>query len=243
MTALGEQTRVVCRHERGEPVLRTTLTTAAVALVLAACGGEGPEPEAGSTPATTTTPTASPSSTAEAPLPCVPGAEPFTGPAARKFGAEPVMAAYCMLADLALEQARTSLALPIPEQEVRDLRSVRAILTDDAQQKYDDLTGLTLHDVSRVPRGYRRADDRPHVFGTTVGPATADLEGQALVLAFDLQTGLVLEERGDDSGRHLLLPVTRAGRYVLVPDGDGWRVDGWRASFEHGRVGLVSGWA
>ncbi|HYJ26909.1 MAG TPA: hypothetical protein VEW73_04295, partial [Nocardioides sp.] len=68
-------------------------------------------------------------------------------------------------------------------------------------------------------------------------------DGQALVLAFDLQTGLVLEERGDDSGRHLLLPVTRSGRYVLVPDGDGWLVDDWRASFEQGQVGLVSGWS
>jgi hypothetical protein len=120
---------------------------------------------------------------------------------------------------------------------------VRAILTDAARKKHDDLTGLTLHDVSRVPRGYRRADDRPYVFGTRVGPATAVLDGQSLGLAFDLQTGLVLEERGDDSGRHLLLPVTRSGRYVLVPDGDGWLVDDWQASFEHGQVGLVSGWS
>ncbi|MFC7727245.1 hypothetical protein ACFQW6_19200 [Nocardioides sp. GCM10028917] len=224
-------------------MLRSTLATAAVALVLAGCGGE--DPESGATSAVTSTPTATPtpSPPADAPLPCVPGAEPFTGPAAEEFGAEQVMAAYCMLADLALEQTRTSLALPVPEQDGRDLRSVRVILTDAARRKHDDLTGLTLHDVSRVPRGYRRADDLPHVFGTRVGPATADLDGQALVLAFDLQTGLVLEERGDDSGRHLLLPVTRSGRYVLVPDGDGWLVDDWRASFEQGQVGLVSGWS
>jgi len=224
-------------------MLRSTLATAAVALVLAGCGGE--DPESGATSAVTSTPTATPtpSPPADAPLPCVPGAEPFTGPAAEEFGAEQVMAAYCMLADLALEQTRTSLALPVPEQDGRDLRSVRGILTDAARKKHDDLTGLTLHDVSRVPRGYRRADDLPYVFGTRVGPATADLDGQALVLAFDLQTGLVLEERGDDSGRHLLLPVTRSGRYVLVPDGDGWLVDDWRASFEQGQVGLVSGWS
>jgi hypothetical protein len=224
-------------------MLRSTLATAAVALVLAGCGGE--DPESGATSAVTSTPTATPtpSPPADAPLPCVPGAEPFTGPAAEEFGAERVMAAYCMLADLALEQTRTSLALPVPEQDGRDLRSVRVILTDAARRKHDDLTGLTLHDVSRVPRGYRRADDLPHVFGTRVGPATAGLDGQALVLAFDLQTGLVLEERGDDSGRHLLLPVTRSGRYELVPDGGGWLVDDWRASFEQGQVGLVSGWS
>ena len=224
-------------------MLRSTLATAAVALVLAGCGGEDPERGATSaaTPTPTTTPTPSPPP--DTPLPCVPGTEPFTGPAAEEFGAERVMAAYCMLADLALGQTRTSLALPGPEQDGRDLRSVRAILTDAARKKHDDLTGLTLHDVSRVPRGYRRADDLPHVFGTRVGPATADLDGQALVLAFDLQTGLVLEERGDDSGRHLLLPVTRSGRYVLVPDGDGWLVDDWRASFAQGQVGLVSGWS
>ena len=224
-------------------MLRSTLATAAVALVLAGCGGEDPERGATSAMTPTHTTTATPSPSADAPLPCVPGTEPFTGPAAEEFGAERVMAAYCMLADLALEQARTSLALPVPEQDGRDLRSVRAILTDAARKKHDDLTGLTLHDVSRVPRGYRRADDLPYVFGTRVGPATADLDGQALVLAFDLQTGLVLEERGDDSGRHLLLPVTRSGRYLLVPDGDGWLVDDWRASFEQGQVGLVSGWS
>ena len=224
-------------------MLRSTLATAAVALVLAGCGGADPERGATSTVTPTPTATHTPSPPPDDPLPCVPGTEPFTGPAAEEFGAERVMAAYCMLADLALEQTRTSLALPVPEQDGRDLRSVRAMLTDAARKKHDDLTGLTLHDVRRVPRGYRRADDLPHVFGTRVGPATADLDGQALVLAFDLQTGLVLEERGDDSGRHLLLPVTRSGRYVLVPDGDGWLVDDWRASFEQGQVGLVSGWS
>ena len=111
---------------------------------------------------------------------------------------------------------------------MRDLRSVRAILTDAARKQRDDMTGLTLHDVRRVPSGYRRADDTPYVFGTTVGPATADVEGGALVLRFDLRTGLVLEERGDDSGRHLLLPVTRTGTYVLVPAGDGMALHRYR---------------
>jgi len=219
-------------------MLRTMIAAGLVALACTACGAEDARPAAG--PASAPTSTAPPAT--DEPLPCVPGIEPFTGPAAEEFGAERVMAAYCMLADLALEQARTSLALPIPEQEARDQRSVRTILTEDARTR-DDLTGLTLHDVSRVPRGYRRADDRPHVFGTTVGPATAAVDGRRLVLDFDLRTGLVLEELGDDSGRHLLLPVTRSGRYVLVRDGDGWLVDDWRASFERGRVGLVSGWA
>jgi len=225
----------------------TASAAAALALVLAGCGGTSVESSAAPTPTASSTAFSTASSTdsppADAPLPCVPGAEPFTGPAAAEFGAERVMVAYCMLADLAREQTQTSLALPVPERDARDLRGVRAILTEAARRKHDDLTGLTLHDVGRAPRGYRRADDRPHVFGTTVGPATADLENGALVLTFDLRTGLVLEKRGDDSGRHLLLPVTRAGRYVLVPDGDGWLVDDWVASFEHGRVQLVSGWA
>ena len=129
------------------------------------------------------------------------------------------MAAYCLLADLALRQERTSLALPIPEQEARDLRGVRALLTHRASGRRD-LTGLTLHDVRRVPRGYQRADDGPFVYGTTVGPAPAALRGDALVLSFDLETALVLEERGDDEGRHSLLPVTRRGSYVLLPEGE-----------------------
>ena len=53
------------------------------------------------------------------------------------------MAAYCLLADLALGQARTSLALPIPEQDVRDLRSVRAVLTAAAQKQRNDLLAST----------------------------------------------------------------------------------------------------
>jgi hypothetical protein len=118
---------------------------------------------------------------------------------------------------------------------------MRAILTDRAKGQHDDLTGLTLHDVRRVPQGYDRADDGPYVYGTTVGPATAELEGGALALTFTVDTGLVLEERGDDSGRHLLLPVTRTGTYVLVPDGDGWLVDDWKVSFERGPVRLVTG--
>lgn len=218
-------------------MLRTALATTLLALALAACGGEATRPEAD--PAPSRTPTASP--TSEAPLPCVPGAEPFVGPAADAFGAERVMAAYCQLADLAAEQAGTSLALPIPEQEARDLRGIRAILTGRAARQRDDLTGLALHDVRRVPQGYRRADDGPYVYGTTVGPATAEVEGRALVLTFALATGLVLEERGDDTGRHSLLPVTREGRYVLVPDGDGWLVDDWEVSFERGQVRLVTG--
>ncbi|GAA5108925.1 hypothetical protein GCM10023339_08460 [Alloalcanivorax gelatiniphagus] len=227
-------------------MVRAGVAMAAVTLALVSCGESGREPSG--SPATSeatsaATPSGTPSET-PARLACVPGAEPFTGPAADELGADRVMAAYCMLADLADEQERTSLALPVPEQDAADLRPLRRMLTARALERWDDradVDGLTLHDLRRVPRGYQRADDGPYVFGTTVGPATAALDGDALRLTFVLETGLVLEERGDDTGRHSLLPVTRTGTYVLVPEDGRWLVDDWDVTFEHGPVRLVSG--
>lgn len=222
---------------------------ALAALVLAASGCSSDEQPADPDPSPT-------AETTSEPLPCVPGTEPFTGPAADTFGAEEVMDAYCMLAELVEEQERTSLALPVPEQEIQDVDRLLRLVTRDVAEKWPDwvrgrrgsnrspIDGLTLHDVRRPPAGYRRADDGPYVFGTRVGPATAELArgGEALSLSFTMDTGLVLEEKGDDTGRHSLLPVTRRGTYVLVPvDGGDWNVDEWQASFEHGDVRLVSG--
>ena len=228
-------------------MFRRILVVAALLVAAPACSAEQ-----AAQPAPDPTPTSS-ASTVDEPLPCVPGAEPFTGEAADQFGAERVMEAYCMLADLAFAQERTSLALPVPEQKARDLDSVRALLSEEAEKRWpalarsrakgastSEIDGLTLHDVRRVPAGYHRADDGPYVFGTQVGPATAQVQGEALRLTFTLATGLVLEQRGDDSGRHSLLPVTRAGSYVLVPESDGWLIDDWEAAFEHGQVRLVS---
>lgn len=218
-------------------------------------GGSGCAlPERDADPEATQSPATAP--TSEPALPCVPGAEPFTGAAAETFGAESVMEAYCMLAGLAEEQGRTSLALLVPEQEARDVDALREVLTPDPGRPWKDwmrqrtiavrspIDGLTLHDVRRPPPGYQRADDGPYVFGTEVGPAAAEVArgGAALRLTFELDTGLVLEKKGDHDGRHLLLPVTRRGDYVLVPaEGGGWLVDEWLAQFEHGAVRLVSG--
>jgi hypothetical protein len=194
----------------------------------------------------------------EEPLPCVPGAEPFSGAAADEYGEERVMAAYCLLAELADEQARSSLALPVPEQRERDLLALREVLTPRAARAWKRLVrarsagdavagrqvdGLTLHDVRAVPKGYERSDDGPYVFGTTVGPAEASLArgGAGLRLTFALETALVLQERGDVSGSHSLLPVTRRASYVLLPAGDGWLVDSWEAEFEQGEVRVVTG--
>lgn len=232
-------------------MVRLTAVVAALVTVLAGCADGESQPAA--EPQQTATPSAA--ATSDEPLPCVPGTEPFAGAAADAFGAEAVMEAYCMLADLAEEQSGTSLALPVPEQTPRDVDSLRKVLTADASKPWatwmstrattdrSPIDGLTLHDVRRVPTGFERADDGPYVFGTRVGPATAELArgGRALSLDFQLDTGLVLEERGDASGRHLLLPVTRSATYVLVPADDGWLIDAWQAEFEHGDVQLVSG--
>lgn len=229
-------------------MVRRTASVVVLLTLLAACTDGRPQPEADPGP----TPTPTSATPTEEALPCVPGAEPFTGPAAEELGADEVMEAYCMLAGLAYAQVNTSLALPVPEQERRDLRPVQARLAPEVRTRWaalvrdratepSEIDGLTLHDVRRVPQGYQRADDGPFVFGTTVGPATAALQGDALSLTFTLETGLVLEESGDDTGRHSLLPVTRTGTYVLVPDGDRWAVADWDVSFEHGPVRLVSG--
>ena len=222
-------------------------------LVLGATGCASAE-DAGGT--ATPSPSAPTSEATSEPLPCVPGAEPFSGAAAETFGQERVMEAYCMLAGLAEEQGRTSLALLVPEQKSRDVDALRELLTPEAARRWRDwmqeratagrspIDGLKLHDVRRPPPGYQRADDGPYVYGTQVGPATAEVArgGTALRLTFQLDTGLVLEKKGDDDGRHLLLPVTRRGSYVLVlEEGGGWLVDEWSSEFEHGAVQLVSG--
>ena len=221
------------------------MAVAGLVLAVSACSDRPTESAPDPTPTTA-------SAQVDQPLPCVPGTEPFAGEAADRFGAERVMAAYCMLADLAWAQEKTSLALPVPEQRVRDLDGVRSLLSEDARKRWpalvreragsatSEIDGLTLHDVRRVPTGYERADDGPYVFGTQVGPATAEVEGERLRLTFPLDTGLVLEERGDDSGRHSLLPVTRLGSFVLAPEGEGWSIEEWQARFEHGQVRLVS---
>jgi hypothetical protein len=235
----------------------------AVVSVLLAFGGCSSDARPGASPADSTssaTDKASPTSTptVEEPLPCVPGVQPFAGPAADVFGPEQVMAAYCLLAGLAEEQASTTLALPIPEQAPRDLERLRRLLTGAAAGGWEQLVadravgdvaatkrvnGLTLHDVRRVPAGYARADDGPFVFGTRVGPAEAELArgGEALALTFTVDTALVLEEDGDDSGRHSMLPVTREATYVLVPRGAGWAIADWDAEFRHGQVRLATG--
>lgn len=103
----------------------------ALLLTATACEDRADDTVSEPTPTVQTTETAT-----EEPLPCVLVAQPFTGPAVDAFGPDRVMAAYCMLAELALEQATTSLALPIPDQEAKDLGEVRPILTSTAQQAW-----------------------------------------------------------------------------------------------------------
>lgn len=95
-----------------------------------------------------------------------------------------------------------------------------------------------------LPPGFTMDHDGPNADGTEVGPGEAALDraGDALAVTVQVETGLVLEEVDDTSGRHSLLPVTRSATYVLVPSGhDGWLVDDWEATFEYGQVRLVSG--
>jgi len=235
----------------------TALMALIVGMALGGCSADEQAPEAreSSAESSAVEPSEAP---ADDPLPCVPGAEPFTGPAADQFGAERVMAAYCMLAEQVERQERTSLTRLVPAQQVKDVVALRRLLTPHAAAGWAGLAraraagdpratvrinGLTLHDVREAPPGYVGADDGPYVFGTQVGAATAAVvpDGSALELTFTMRTGVVLEERGDASGRHSLLPVTRGATYVLVPDGDGWLIDDWEATFEHGAPQLVSG--
>lgn len=225
---------------------------------LAACGqGDAQRPgdpveEPGAAPA----PTASAS---DDPLPCVPGAEPFTGEAADALGAEAVMTAYCRLAELTLEHGFTSLVVPDQPRTVRDYAFVRPHLSPPARRRWDaavqeyvasgdprasgTIDGLTLHEVA-VPSGYLVPPEGPYSYGTEVGPARATLTGDgSLALALEVRSAIVLEEKGDDSGRHSLLPVTRQLTYELVPGGvaDEWLVDRWRATTRTGEVRIVTG--
>jgi hypothetical protein len=195
--------------------------------------------------------------TEAAPLPCVPGVD--TVPGAGTIEDEQAMAAYCLVVDLALEQGFTRLVLPGEATRPRHFAGVRPALTDAARARWDDavrawldgrapaagalLDGLVLHDVTRVPGAYRIDPDGAYAYGTTAGPPDARVRdgGAALAITLSVDTGLVLERRGDDSGRHSLLPVTRRGTYVLVRRDGEWRLDRWRAGFEYGEVRLVTG--
>ena len=228
-----------------------------VAVVLAGCTNDDPQPEADAT--ASSTPTSSSETTTPSPaaaLPCVPGVEPFTGPAADRFGADAVMTAYCGVAELSLETAFTSLLVPGPHR-AKDFALVRSSLSSPARRKWDAavqetlatggpkaeavVDALTLHDVRRVPAGYVLADDPPPAFGTAVGPADAAVRGSRLELTLDVGTGLVLERRGDENGSHSLWPWTKRLTVTVVLRGDQWLVDDWSATWSRGQVRLASG--
>lgn len=233
-----------------------------VVLAAAACAGApsgsgGGEPAPAGDRAAVQAPASEPP-----PLPCVPAARPFSGPAAARFGADAVMAAYCEVAALSLEQAFTRLVLPGEGRRPADYAAVRAHLTDRARRAWDRdvlawlsardaaagarLSALTLHDVADVPRGYLVAPAGSVSYGEQVGAGRATVApGGRLRLRLPVSTGLVLLARGDTSGRHSLLPVTKRLTVDLVPPataGGRWLLDGWSATFRRGEVrGVVRG--
>lgn len=241
---------------------RGRVTAAVVALavsgVLSACAGT--EPTAGDTSDPTMSVDSSPSVAAEDEvLPCVPGVQPFTGEAADELGADRVMAAYCGIVEFLRDDAFTSLVVPGPERSTRDYAFVREHLSAPARRRWDEavrqylesadpqafrtVNGLTLHDVPDVPDGYLVPPNGPYSYGTQTGPAEAALgRDGSLTLRLEVTTGIVLEEEGDDSGRHSLLPVTRRVAYDLVPAsrGDDWLIDDWRATYDSGTVRLAT---
>lgn len=237
--------------------LRTLVSVVLACDVLAGCsdGDSRPQADPPATSATSaTSASATPSPSTE--LPCVPGVEPFSGPAAERFGADAVMAAYCAVAELSRETAFTNLLVPGPRR-VRDFALVRPWLTPEARRTWDTavraalatgeaaaearVDALTLHDVRRVPDGYLLADDPPPAFGTTVGPAEASVRGSELTLALDVSTGLVLERRGEPDGSHSLWPWTKRMTVAMVERGNQWLVDDWRATWSQGQVRLATG--
>lgn len=233
------------------PRLCTLVSVVLTCGVLAGCSDGESRPEA-DPPATSAS--ATPSASAD--LPCVPGIEPFSGPAVERFGADAVMAAYCAVADLSRETAFTNLLVPGPH-KVRDFALVRPWLSPGGRRTWDAdvraalatgdaaaesrVDALTLHDVRRVPDGYLLADDPPPAFGTTVGPANASVRGSRLTLELDVSTGLVLERRGEPDGSHSLWPWTKRMTVTMVQRGDQWLVEDWRATWSQGQVRLASG--
>ncbi|MDN4174238.1 hypothetical protein QWY28_14840 [Nocardioides sp. SOB77] len=258
------------RTGRTERTRRAVVGLAVAVVVLAGCGGGGDEPRPaadGSAPASEQPEPPEQSEQSEQseppaeeePLPCVPGVEPFTGPAADRFGAESVMAAYCTLAELSLEHAFTDLIVPAQGRSARAYAGPRPVLTPAARARWDAdvaaylragdgaahdrIDALVLTDVVDVPKGFRLADDPPPAIGDEVGArAVASVVGERLRLAVPVRTGIVLERRGDDSGRHLLLPVTKRLSVDLERTGSGrWLVADWSARWSRGRVQLVFG--
>lgn len=241
---------------------RCRVTAAVIALstiaVLSACAGAEPTADDTSDPSVSVD--SSPSGPAQDEvLPCVPGVQPFTGEAADELGADRVMAAYCGIVEFIRDDAFTSLVVPGPERSVGDYAFVREHLSAPARRRWDEavrqylasadprsfrtVNGLTLHDVPDVPDGYLIPPSGPYSYGTQIGPAQAALARDgSLTLRLEVTTGVVLEEEGDDSGRHSLLPVTRRVAYGLVPAsrGDGWLIDDWRATYDSGTVRLAT---
>ncbi len=230
-------------------------------LLVAGCTSDDTAPPT-SAPTATSAPSGSSAnpagddSDASGSLPCVAGVERVGVPAGADD--DDAMAAYCTVVELTREHAFTRLVLPGEASAPRDFRGVRPLLTDRARSRWDAavhawlersdpragarLDGLSLHDVA-PPQGYRVDPDGAIAFGTTIGPPVVRAAGTdgALEVRFRVETGLVLVRTGDTSGRHSLLPVTKRSRFVVVPDGDRWLVDMWDASFERGRVRIVTG--
>ncbi len=227
----------------------------AVLVTCSSCAAENPSVEPSAVASSTSSGTAAPS-----PLPCVPGAEPFTGPAAEELGADRVMAAYCSVADFVLDHAFTSLALPGGGGSTADYAFVREHLSPSGRHRWDAavrrflesgdqraaavIDALTLHAFGSAPAGFEIPTEGPYAYGTEVGPAEAVVRRGGLTIGIEVSTELVLEERGDDSGRHSLLALDRTLAVRLVPapdDSDRWLVDRWRGTTATGKVRLATG--
>ena len=261
------------RISRLSPRVGHLAATVALALALTSCGGDSDEvaaPSSTASPTLTTEPapsvTPSESATVDpADLPtidpdtgeidfCTDETKPFTGEAAKFFGADEVLQAYCSMVSFSLTRGmsspmilRDNFPADYPPQLFSSVeRFMTADLLEDWRSNVNDLENqavavynLVMFGVSVGGEGdmvYSVVDDgQPFTTGGVASPARTELryndDGQArLVLRFTLTADIITT--GTD-GKNYHLPVVRDLNYTLAPTGNPempWLIDGYNTT-------------
>lgn len=270
------------RNQRGILVrtisrLIAVTAVAALGLGLAGCGGTSTPPTAHSTVTASTGPAPSvPSSPTTSPDPasalpkvnpvynpktgltdyCGKRQAPFSGPAARQFGAANVMTAYCEMVSVAITDGFTNLMVDRPHYKVQDFQFLKTYMTPHEAKQWDTDVKHALAGDSAArnsvyalttfgPTGDYTVDPKgPFTMGTSFTPAKASVvtlnDGtKALGLVFSVSTNVLLHKDG-----HLYKnPFTRNYGLSLVPGGSPqapWLIASYKVTWQSGRATKIS---
>lgn len=175
---------------------------------------------------------------------------PFTGAAAKKFGPEKVMSAYCTLVDLEMENQFVDALLRQSDGFVaQDFEAVREHLSQSAREDFDaDVAALVAGDATdeqiNAIRGLVAFDfsspamplDEPAIFNQRFSPADAwvdDATGTPrLGIEFTVGADVAMVRTADE--KRLAYPYDRTVTFWLTPGRKGgereWYIDGYAST-------------